>query len=107
MPSVMMEAEKVASYRRVYQHNQADLDFLKRVASACRESKCDQYSLEQMYKEMEELYYSMMELKREIERATQSLTEVLEKDGKLYGQLSKTSKARHDIAMNAIRNMKA
>ncbi|MEK6626917.1 MAG: DUF4157 domain-containing protein, partial [Bdellovibrionota bacterium] len=51
MPSVMIEAEKVAKYRRVYQHNQADLDFLKRVASACRESKCDQYSLEQMYKE--------------------------------------------------------
>jgi hypothetical protein len=43
----------------------------------------------------------------EISKSVDSLRAVLEAESRKFNTLSNASKARHDIAMNAIRNMKA
>lgn len=43
----------------------------------------------------------------QITKSVDSLRAVLEAEGRQFNTLSNASKARHDIAMNAIRNMKA
>ncbi len=108
-PNILAQARIYASQKSVVDQYQNDLKFLKGLRSQClsQRSDCSRKTITDLNKYIGETEKNLVQEMNQMNMQFLSLQNTIQQESRKFQTLSNISKARHDIAMNAIRNIRA
>lgn len=106
-PDLLYKAHEVAELQHIYQHNQTNLEFIRvRALAACSTHGREEETLVKIKMEIETMEWSSKELTKKIQSAIEDMLASKQYQSRKFQMLSNASKARHDILMATIQNIR-